>query len=210
MSLAMPPAQVVGLLLPMLMFADVFAVISYWKRWKVRLVLLLLPGGVAGVLIGTLFIRNAPTATLRDVLGIIVLVFTLYKVFEAPLLKRLPYRSHDWHGLLMGAVAGFASTLAHAGGPPVAIYLLMQGLGPVEFNATTVLFFTILNWIKVPFYASAGLFDFQRLAQIVWLLPIIPLGVFAGRWMAGRINRVWFERIIVAALFATAIMLLVE
>ena len=45
MSLVMPPEQVVGLLLPLLMFADVFAMFTYWKRWQARFVLLLLPGG---------------------------------------------------------------------------------------------------------------------------------------------------------------------
>jgi len=210
MALVMPPEEVVGLLLPMLMFADVFAVTSYWKRWKARLVLLMLPGGVAGVTIGTFFITNAPTEVLRTALAVIVLVFTLYKVFEAALLRRLTYQSRDWHGVFSGTVAGFSSALAHAGGPPVAIYLLMQKLAPLEFNATTVLFFTILNWIKVPYYAYAGLFNLERLLQVLWLLPVIPLGVYLGRWAASRINKIWFERIIMAALFATAIMLLIE
>ena len=209
MALVMPPSQVVGLLLPMLMFADVFAVASYWKRWRGRLVLLL-PGGVAGVTIGTLFITNAPTETLRNVLAWIVLIFTLYKVFEPRLLKYLSYRPRTWHGLLAGTIAGFASTLAHAGGPPAAIYLLMQGVDPVEFIATNALFFAILNWIKVPYYAYAGLFNAERLLQVLWLMPIIPVGVLIGRWAAGRINKLWFERIIITALFVTAVMLLLE
>jgi uncharacterized membrane protein YfcA len=210
MSLVMPPEQVIGLLLPMLMFADVFAIVSYWKQWKGRLVLLLLPGGVVGVTIGTLFITHAPTGALRIGLGIIVLIFTAYKVSEKYILRWLTYEGHDWHGLLAGTMAGFSSTLAHAGGPPVAIYLLLQKIQPLEFNATNALFFAILNWIKVPYYFYARLFDFHRLLQIVWLAPIIPLGVWIGRWAAGKINRVWFERIIVVLLFATAVMLLLE
>ena len=210
MSLVMPPQAVVGLLLPMLIFADGFAVVSYWRLWKTRLVILLLPGAVVGVTVGTYFIQNAPTALLRDILAVIVLVFTIYKLLEGQITKRIPYQARNWHGILAGTVAGFSSTLAHAGGPPVAIYLLMQKLPPLEYNATTVLFFAILNWIKVPYYASIGLFDFQRLMQVLWIMPVIPMGVLIGRWLAGRINRTWFERVIVAALLVTAIILLLE
>lgn len=210
MSLVMPPNQVVGLLLPLLMFADVFAVASYWKRWKGRLVALLLPGGILGVTIATFFITRAPAKELRTVLAIIVLIFTLYKVFEQPITRRLTYAPHDWHGLLAGTVAGFSSALAHAGGPPVGIYLLLQNLTPIEFNASSALFFAILNWIKVPYYFYANLFDFKRLLQVLFLLPVIPLGVLVGRWMSGRVNRQVFERIIVVLLVVAAIILLLE
>jgi uncharacterized membrane protein YfcA len=210
MALVMPPQQVVGLLLPMLMFADVFAVASYWKRWNLRLVILMLPGAVIGVTVGTYFIKSAPTELLRNVLAVIVLIFAGYKMVEARLAVLKNYQSRDWHGWLAGTLAGFSSTLAHAGGPPVAIYLLMQKLPPIEFTASTVLFFTILNWVKVPYYAYAGLFDFERLLHVVWLLPVIPLGVWLGRWMVGKVNRIWFERVIVAALLLTAVMLLLE
>jgi uncharacterized protein len=210
MALVMPPQQVVGLLLPLLMFADVFAVASYWKRWHFRLVLLMLPGAVIGVTLGTYFIKNAPTELLRNVLAVIVLIFAAYKLLENRLALLKNYQPHNWHGWLAGTLAGFSSTLAHAGGPPVAIYLMIQKLEPVAFNATTVLFFAILNWVKVPYYAYAGLFDFDRLFKVIWLLPVIPLGVWIGRWAVGKINRLWFERIIVVALLITAVMLLLE
>lgn len=210
MALVMPYQEVVGLLLPMLIFADAFALASYWKRWNSRLVILLLPGGVLGVTVGTAFIKNAPTELLKNVLAVIVLIFTLYKLAEGSVMRLMTYQSRNWHGVLAGTLAGFSSTLAHAGGPPVAIYLLIQKLPPVEFTATTVLFFAILNWIKVPYYAGIGLFNWQRLLQIIWLMPIIPLGVWLGRWAVGKVNRVWFERIIVTALVITAVMLLLE
>jgi len=210
MALVMPPDQVVGLLLPLLMFADVFSVISYWKRWKWRLVLLLLPGGVVGVTLATFFLTHSPTRTLRIGFGIIVLAFTLYKIFEKYILRWLPYQGRDWHGLLAGILAGFSSGLAHAGGPPATIYLLLQKVTPIEFNATSVLFFAILNWIKVPYYLYAHLFNLQSILQIIWLAPIIPVCVVIGRWAAGKTNRQLFERIIVVLLLITGLLLLFE
>ena len=210
MALVMPPGQVVGLLLPMLMFADLFAVATYWKRWRLRLVLLLLPGGVIGVTVGTFFIKNASTELWRNVLAAIVFIFTLYRLLEKYILRWLTYNGKDWHGVLAGTVAGFSSTLAHAGGPPVAIYLLLQKVPPIEFNASSVLFFAILNWIKVPYYAYARLFDFHRLLEILWLMPVIPIGVALGRWLTNKVNQLWFERLIVFLLLVSGILLLVE
>jgi uncharacterized membrane protein YfcA len=92
MSLVMPPNQVVGLVLPMLMIADVFALSTYWKRWRTRIVILLLPGGVVGVTVGTFFIKNASTELWRNVLAAIVLIFALRRLKGMILQGYLPDR----------------------------------------------------------------------------------------------------------------------
>jgi hypothetical protein len=104
MALVIPAREVIGLVLPLLMFADIFAVALHWKHWDRRLVLLLIPGAVVGVTIGMLFIRNAPTRALRRFLGIIVLAFTAYKLLENCILAALKYEGRSWHGLLAGSV----------------------------------------------------------------------------------------------------------
>lgn len=208
MALVMPPEQVIGLILPVLMVADVFAVSSHWRRWNWRLTLLLLPGAVAGVTVGTVFITNAPTRTLRLTLGIIVLLFALYKSVEARLFRRLNYQGRGWHGVFAGTVAGFSSALAHTGGPPVSIYLLLQDLQPRTFIATSALFFGILNWIKVPYYFYADLFDFEMLRRVLLLLPLLPLGVWLGKSLAVRFSKPIFERVIVVLLAATGVLLI--
>ncbi len=92
----------------------------------------------------------------------------------------------------------------------MAIYLLLQKVPPIEFNASSVLFFAILNWVKVPYYAYARLFDFHRMVEIIWVMPVIPLGVGLGRWLTNRIDRIWFERLIVILLLVSGLLLLLE
>ena len=58
MALVLPADRVIGLLLPILMIADVFAVASHWRRWDNKLVWLLMPGAILGMLLGTLFIAT--------------------------------------------------------------------------------------------------------------------------------------------------------
>ena len=209
MALVLPADKVIGLILPILMLADIFAVALHWRRWDGHLIVLLLPGAILGVTIGTLFITNAPTEQLRTLLGVIVLLFALYKIFEKRILRHIDYEPRNWHGLLAGTITGFSSALAHTGGPPVSIYLLMQKVTPAVFIGTSALFFFILNWIKVPFYFYAELFDLEQFRQIVWILPLVPLGVWTGRWLAYRVDRQTFENIIVALLLVNGVLLIV-
>lgn len=210
MALVMPAHQVVGLLLPILMIADMFAVTAHWQRWDRKLVILLLPGAVVGVLLGTSFITNVSPLVLRRGLGVIALLFAFYKLFEQAILGSTRYRTQNWHGLAAGTVAGFSSSLAHAGGPPMTIYLLMLEMSPRTFIATSALFFTALNWIKVPSYFYANLFDFNLLWRVVWLLPLLPISVWVGKAISTKINKVLFERIILVLLTLSGILLLVR
>lgn len=208
LALVMPADQVIGLVLPILMVADLFAVAMHWRRWQGRLILLLLPGAIVGVTIGTLFITNAPTEALRLALGVIVLTFAVFKLFEKRVMKNLQYVAKNWHGLLAGTVTGFSSALAHTGAPPVSIYLLTQQVAPQVFIGTSVLFFFILNWIKVPYYLYADLFDFARILKIFWVLPVVLAGAFYGRWLSDRFKKETFEKVIIGFLIVAAIMLI--
>jgi hypothetical protein len=209
MALVLPVGEVLGLVLPMFMIADVFSLGAYWKHWRWRLVLLMLPGGVVGVTVGTLFITNAPTRGLRIALGVISLLVALYKLVEKRLAAVLTYQPRSWHGVLAGAVAGFSSSLAHNGAPPASIYLLLQkDLAPRAFVATMLMYFFILNWIKVPYYLYAGLFDVQRMLQVVWVIPLLPLGVWIGEKLVERVNRDAFDLIMAGALALLGVVLI--
>jgi uncharacterized membrane protein YfcA len=111
---------------------------------------------------------------------------------------------------MAGTLAGLFSALAHTGGPPISIYLLLRRIPTRTFNATSALFFAILNWIKVPYYFYADLFDFHRLLDMIWLLPLLPLGVWAGKRLSDRISREAFERVIMVLLVVIALFLILE
>src|SRR5262245_55896004 len=210
MALVLPADQVIGLLLPILMTADIFAVASHWQRWDKKLTLLLLPGAFLGMGLGTLLIANVSAVTLKRGIGVIVLLFVIFKLLEKWLIDISQYHQRNWHGWLAGSAAGFSSTLAHTGGPPVAIYLLMQDISPRTFVATSAIFFMVLNWIKVPSYLYIGLFNFQLLKQVVWLLPLLPISVWVGKKMADKIDKVLFDRLIIILLVVSAVFLFIE
>jgi uncharacterized membrane protein YfcA len=208
LSLVMPIDQAIGLALPIFMVGDVFALAAHWRMWDRRLIWLLLPGALIGITLGTFVLTSISPEGLKLFLAAIIFLFILYKLLEQRIIARIHYRAHRWHGWLAGAAAGFTSTVAHAGGPPVVIYLLLQGVAPTVFVATSVLFFTVTNWIKVPYYYQAGLLDFQSMLGILWLAPLVPLGVWTGRRLTHKADRLVFERIILSLLGVTGLFLL--
>jgi hypothetical protein len=208
LALVLPVTQVLPLILVIQMVADVFAVGAHWKRWDSRLVKLLIPGAIVGVAIGTLFITRVSAQTLRTTLAIVILLFAAYKLVEKRLLRGVTYRPRGWHSLVAGGISGFASAVANNGGPPVTIYLLMYDLQPRVFIGTTALFFLILNYIKLPFYFAADLFNWQQLASIVWVLPLAPMGVWIGRAFVLRANKELYDRVILMFLALSALLVL--
>jgi uncharacterized membrane protein YfcA len=209
LALVMPLEQAIGLMLPILILADVFALAAHWRRWEGRLIGVLLVGGIIGVTLGTFVLTNISPVLLKRILGVIVLLFFLYKLFERRIVGLFQYQSRRWHGWLAGSAAGLTSTLAHAGGPPVTVYLLLQDVSPAVFVSTSLLFFAILNWIKVPYYFYAGMLDFQSLVGLLWLFPLVPLGVWLGKRLLAQVDHTLFERIILFLLLVTGMLLLV-
>ena len=209
MALVLPADDVIGLLLPILMIADVFAVASHWRRWDNKLLLLLMPGAILGMLLGTLFIATISPDALKRGIGVILLLFVIYKLLESRWANASQYQPHNWHGWLAGGAGGFSSTLAHTGGPPISMYLLMQNISPRTFVATSALFFAVVNWIKVPSYLYIGLFDFPLLWRTAWLFPLLPISVWVGKRMANKIDKALFDRLIIILLGVSALLLLV-
>lgn len=206
-ALAMPADDAIGLLLPMLIFADAFAVAAHWRRWDASLVRPLVLAALAGILIGTLVVVWVDEATLRTIIAVATLGFAVVYGWIRRLV--IPPARLARYGSVAGATAGLTSTLAHLGGPPIVVYLMAARVPPRTFVATSVAFFAVVNLIKVPSYAFAGLFDADLIksTMIVWLL--IPVGVWLGRLMVDRIDRAAFERVTLVLLAAGAVLLLV-
>lgn len=208
--LVLPANRALGLMLPILIAADALALASHWRGWDWRLVARLIPAAIAGVALATVFITRVSPTGLRRSIGVVVLIFAVYKVFEPRLLRGEWYHPRGWHAVLAGGVAGVTSAMAHTGGPPIAIFLLFQKLTPRKFVGTSVLFFTLLNWVKLPTYFFAGLFDLSLLRPALWLLPLLPASVWVGKKFAVRVNRAAFERAVVGLLALAAVLLLME
>lgn len=207
--LALPADTAIGLQLPLLMIGDAMALGALWGRWNTRLGLILLGGSLAGIALGVAVLTSVTADEIRRFVGIIALVFVATSLIEPRIRRLASYRPGTPAGLAAGAVAGVGSTLAHAGGPPAAIYLLLHRVNPVEFTSTMLLVFGVVNVIKVPAYVAAGMFDPNLFPTFIPAIPVLFVGVLVGRRFVTRIDKRRFDRVIVALLFVTGVWLLV-
>jgi uncharacterized membrane protein YfcA len=207
LSLVLPVSQAVGVLLPMLIVGDAFAVYGYWNEWDSRKVWQMLPAGVVGALAGTLLLTQMPPNALRIALAVFVLVIVAYRLV-GDRIQQLRYADRPWHAPGVGALAGLASGMFNAGGPPINAYLLLHKLPPRRFIATTVLFFALLNLIKVPGFLYTRILDVSLLLSLWWVFLFIPPGILAARWLITRVNPQTFEWIVIALLILSSLILL--
>ena len=207
MVLAMPADQAVGLLLPMLIAADSFSVAAYWRQWETKLLWPLLAAAAVGIAAGTFVISHISEDALRRLIAVALLLFAVIYVKQRGV--RIPQHHHRQWAMAAGTTAGFTSSIAHAGGPPIIVYLMGVGLEPKRFVGTTVALFAMINLLKVPGYLLAGLIDGHLILTTIWGWLLIPVGVALGRLLIGRIDRTRFERITFGLLVVGALALLV-
>ena len=163
---------------------------------------IMLPAGLTGLVLGALTFRYINEAGLKLVLGTVAVGFVLYHWSNAArrLTKTQPSRAK---GYFWSCVAGYTSTVAHAGGPPMSIYLLPQRLDKALLAGTAVVFFAVLNYVKLVPYFWLGLFDARNLVTAAALAPIGVLGIVAGVWVRKRISEVLFYRLCYGFLLVT-------
>jgi uncharacterized membrane protein YfcA len=207
LALVLPVASAVGVLLPMLMAGDVFALYMYWNEWDVPLVRRMLPAGVVGALAGTFLLSWLSVDGLRIVLGIFVLALVAYKLLSDRI-QAMQYEPKPWHALAAGFVSGVASGMFNYGGPAFSSYLLLQKLTARPFIATTAIYFALLNLIKVPGFLYTGVLNLPLLFSLWWAFLFIPLGIWVARMALTRVSPSAFESIIVVLLIFSSLWLL--
>lgn len=204
MASVMPAQQMIGVMLPILILADILSNVHYLKEYEWKLMRGLLVGAVMGILIGTglfFMLNQTDSKTLVDSMmklsvGSICMVVVLMQVMrlfgkEPPTLPK-----HPLSAIAIGALAGVASTLCHAAGPIVSIYLLQEKVEKRKLVGTLLLFFLIMNLSKLPIYFYFDFINKETLHDTIWLLPLLPVGTLAGVWMNKRVPEKPFAIII--------------
>lgn len=193
MALAVPVPQAAAIMLPLLMAMDAMGLASLLKHRDRGLLKLLLPAGLLGTVVGTLMFGVLPAHLVAGVVGVITLAFLAVRLAFPPKADAPP--PPRWLGFVLGTLSGFTSFVAHAGGPPVAFYLMPLRMAPLVFTATTAVFFAVINASKWLPYAWLGLIDGTNLLTSLALAPLAPVGVWVGlRWVR-RIDPALFYRL---------------
>jgi uncharacterized membrane protein YfcA len=198
MAQVMPARESTGVILPMLILADLFAVQAFRKFAVWRILLKILPAAVVGVAVGWWLMPRIPLGLFNPVIGWIILILLLLTIAQksSTHLQRIA-ADHPAVSWPLGLLAGVSTMLANAAGPAMTVYLLACRLPKYEFVGTAAWFFFFINIIKVPFSASLGLITQQTLLFNLLLAPAVLLGLLCGKFLLGKINQQAFEWLLI-------------
>ena len=213
MALAVPPVQAAAIFLPILVVMDLVALMA-WRKYNHRQTLLLmLPGAIAGITLGWAMSSMISPDAMRLVVANVTIIFVIRYFFEAyrtarggqeaPAKAQSPVRATIWSSL-----SGYASFVAHAGGPPFQIYVLPLKLDPKVYTGLSVRFFAIMNAIKLIPYFALGALDSANLTTSAILLPVAMVATFAGAKVVKYMKPAIFYPLMYAMAFLAALKLL--
>ena len=174
----------VGLLLPILVFADIFVVIYYNRHAEWKHIIRLMPWAIAGILIA-LFVGNQVSDRLfKKLIGIVVIVGIGLMIWQDLRKKQVKIPDHWGFSALLGLSGGFATMIGNAAGPILIIYLLSMRLPKNQFIGTGAWFFFIVNVLKVPLHITVWkTINLESFLFDVLMIPGIIGGAFLGIYL---------------------------
>ncbi|WP_110457107.1 sulfite exporter TauE/SafE family protein [Shewanella algidipiscicola] len=194
MALVVSPLAATAVMLPLLIYMDILSVRSWWGKHNARQLSILLPAAIVGIAIGYLLFDHLNEQYLRGILGAISLGFGTYGLLLSGRFEHKP--------------SGFTSFVAHAGGPPLNAYLLPQRLVKSQYLATAVMFFAVVNGVKLIPYSLLGQINVANLWGTMLLAPVAWLGVRLGLRLQDKVSESLFKQIILALMVLIGIRLL--
>ena len=204
MAMVLPSRASTGVLVPLIIMADLCGVCCYHSHVNWRLLLKLFPSAIVGIVIGFFLMRQPwmNDLVIHKVIGVIVAFMGILSiVMKKHSMKIGEKDGRDLRTLvfatIFGIVAGITTMMANAPGPIMLIYLLMIGLPKDEYIGTSAWYFAILNWLKVPFMVHLGLINQDSLLFNAKLLPLVLVGAVLGVWGARKLTeqsfRLWIQ-----------------
>jgi uncharacterized membrane protein YfcA len=208
-------------MLPLLIAADIFSVFHHWGKWDRPNLRVLMPASIIGILIGAGILgwlllgdgeAGAPKSQLeaaerkmKVAIGAICVLYVLSSIVRARYAPNWKWTANWYSGSVSGCLAGIVSTLAHAAGPVITIFLLGQHLRKEKFIGTAVIYFFMVNTVKLVPYALLGMIDTSTLGFGLWLLPLVPVGTYAGAHLNRVMSENVFRNMVMGIVFVTGL-----
>ncbi len=185
----LPAKTAVGVVLPLLMFADLLTTGYFFRKINLNHMKFILPSAFCGVFAGYMLMGRMSSEDLKPLIGFIVLGMLILKQLIQVSGSRFSGYSKKYDpehvekplvSIFFGLIMGTIATIAHAAGPLTALYLVLNRFPKTQFVATSAGFFLFINWMKVPFYLNLGILSGEVLKLDILLFPFVISGFILG------------------------------
>jgi uncharacterized protein len=200
MSLVMPPALVVPVVLLLEVVASIQLLPQVWRDISWVSLRCLFAGSVAAIPLGVFLLASLPETPMRVGISVLVLA-TAILLARGFSLKRMPGCKFTlWVGVLCGVFNGAAAI----GGPPAILFYLSSPAGVPVSRASIIVYFLGIDLITLAIAAYRQLVTVQTLTlAAACLIPLIA-GIALGSRIFQRIDQAPFRRNVLYLLMALA------
>lgn len=185
-----------GIIMPLLILGDIFAVIYYKRHTKWIYILKFLPWMIFGVLVAVFIGKDIPESIFKILMAIIIIssVFLMW-VWDSMKYQKIP--THWSFSTIMGSLAGITTMIGNLAGPFANIYFLAVRIPKNEFIGTSAWLFFLINIFKVPFHVlSWKTINFDSLNISLSLTPYVIIGLILGVKIVEKINNDSYRKLI--------------
>ncbi len=199
-----------GILLPLLIFADILAVSYYNRHAQWKYLLKFLPWMITGVVLGALVGKALPEAIFKRGMSIIILVSVIIMIaWERYDTNRIPDKL--WFLSSMGLSAGFTTMIGNLAGAFSNIFFLATRIPKNEFIGTAAWLYFIVNLFKLPFHIiSWKTVNMNSLIIDLKLIPAIMVGFLVGVKIVKKFENNQYRKFILIMTAIGAIVMLIR
>jgi len=200
-----------GIVLPMLILADLFAVRHYRGNTQWRTLWKVLPMALLGILIGHYLGMYVSDKIFKLWMAGIVLGSLVLMLFQSKGYIKDQVVQQPVFASTVGLLGGFSTMVGNAAGPVMSVYLLGLKLPKLLFIGTSAWFYLLVNLMKLPFHIfSWKTINHDSLLLNVYGIPFLVMGFFSGTWIIHRIDEKIFRKLVIWMTFLAALRLLFD
>jgi len=198
----------VGLLLPILILADIFAVSWYNRHAQWKHIFRLIPWAFAGIIVATIVGKSISDQTFNRLLAVLVIGGIGVLVWQDIRSGKLKIPESRWFAGGMGLFGGFSTMIGNAAGPVMALYLLSMRLPKNIYIGTGAWFFFIVNLSKVPLHIwSWKTITMNSFLLDLLMIPAIAAGAFLGIWLVRLLPEKFYRLLVIVTTLLSALLL---
>lgn len=208
MALAFGAKESTGLMVPLLIVGDIFAVVYYNRHAQWKYIIRFLPWMILGLLIGVFVGKDLPENTFKYGMSAIILA-SVVLMYWWDIRKSKSVPSHPAFGGFTGIMAGFTTMIGNLAGAFSNIYFLAMRLPKNVFIGTAAWLFLIINTIKLPFHIFIWkTITKESLLIDLKLVPAVLVGLFLGIRLVKIIKEKFYRKMILILTALGAILIL--
>lgn len=188
----------VGLVLPLLIVADMTVYPAFRKHGSWKPVFKLLIPAIVGLALGYMVLARINDEQAKHGIGVSVLLMVaiqLLRLTNAAAFDRMAHSTG--FGIGAGVVGGMATMIANAAGPVIQLYLLSKRIPKMELIGISARFFLLINFLKLPMNFQLSLINQNTILINALLVPAVWIGVFSGRYLVKKVPQRYFEWLVI-------------